>query len=291
MSPLLLPRLREAMPESQLPMKPNALKELFKNPKPIIAMIHLPPLPGAPRYRGASVEEIIDYALRDADLLKSGDVDGLQVENIGDYPYLKPEDIGHETSSILAVVAREVRKATGLPTGICCLANGVIPAIAACVASGARWVRAAEWANAYIADEGFVEAIAHKALRYRANLRADYVKVFADVQVKHGSHFIISDRPFEEQVLDVEFFDADAVIVSGTRTGAETPVERVIKAKQATTLPVLVGSGLNPRNAETLLKHADGAIVGSYLRKDGKFWNPVDISRVKELMAVVKKLR
>ena len=279
------------MPESQLPMKPNALKELFKNPKPIIAMIHLPPLPGAPRYRGASVEEIIDYALRDADLLKSGDVDGLQVENIGDYPYLKPEDIGHETSSILAVVAREVRKATGLPTGICCLANGVIPAIAACVASGARWVRAAEWANAYIADEGFVEAIAHKALRYRANLRADYVKVFADVQVKPGSHFIISDRPFEEQVLDVEFFDADAVIVSGTRTGAETPVERVIKAKQATTLPVLVGSGLNPRNAETLLKHADGAIVGSYLRKDGKFWNPVDISRVKELMAVVKKLR
>ncbi len=279
------------MPDTQLPMKPNALNELFKNVKPIIAMIHLPPLPGAPRYRGMDVEEIIEYALRDADVLKGGDVDGLQVENIGDYPYLKPDDIGHETSSILAVVAREVRKATGLPTGICCLANGVIQAIAACVASGARWVRAAEWANAYIADEGFVEAIAHKALRYRANLRAEYVKVFADVQVKHGSHFIVSDRPFEEQVKDVEFFDADAVIVSGTRTGAETPVEKVIKAKQATTLPVLIGSGLNSENAEKLLTHADGAIVGSYLRQDGKFWNPIDPNRVKELMSKVKKLR
>ncbi|MEM1940353.1 MAG: BtpA/SgcQ family protein [Candidatus Caldarchaeum sp.] len=279
------------MPSPLLPMKPDALKEIFKNTKPIIAMIHLPPLPGAPRYSGMSVEDIIEYGLRDAEVLKSNDVDGLQVENIGDYPYLKPDDIGHETSSILAVMAREVRKSTGLPVGICCLANGVIPAIAACVASGGKWVRAAEWANAYIADEGFVEAIAHRALRYRANLRAYDVRVFADVNVKHGSHFIISDRPFEEQVADAEFFDADAIIVSGTRTGAETPLEKVVRAKQATSLPVLVGSGLNADNAENLLKVADGAIVGSYLRRDGKFWNPVEPERVKKLMSVVKKLR
>lgn len=280
-----------AMPEAHAPIKPDPLKELFKNPKPIIAMIHLPPLPGAPRYRGQPVEDIIEYALRDAELLKSGDVDGLQVENIGDIPYLKPEDIGHETTAILAVVAREVRKTTGMPVGICCLANGVIQAMAAALASGARWVRAAEWANAYIADEGFVEAIAHKALRYRNHLRAEHIKIFADVQVKHGSHFIISDRPFEEQVLDVEFFDADAIIVSGTRTGAATPAEKVIAAKKATLLPVLVGSGLTPENAPQLLKHADGAIVGSYLRKDGKFWNPIDINRVKQLMTIVKQLR
>ncbi|MEM0441085.1 MAG: BtpA/SgcQ family protein [Candidatus Caldarchaeum sp.] len=279
------------VPQPLLPMKPDALKQLFKNPKPIIAMIHLPPLPGSPRYAGAAMEDIIEYALRDAELLKAGEVDGLQVENIGDYPYLKPDEIGHETTAFLAVVAREIRKATGMPVGICCLANGVIQAMAACVASGARWVRAAEWANAYIADEGFVEAIAHKALRYRANLRAYDVKVFADVHVKHGSHFIISDRPFEEQVADVEFFDADAIIVSGTRTGAETPLERVVKAKQATSLPVLIGSGLNATNAETLLKVADGAIVGSYMRKDGVFWNPVELARVKTLMSVVKKLR
>ncbi|MCS7137314.1 MAG: BtpA family membrane complex biogenesis protein, partial [Candidatus Caldarchaeum sp.] len=86
------------MPQPLLPMKPNALKELFKNPKPIIAMIHLPPLPGSPRYAETAIEDIIEYALRDAEILKSGEVDGLQVENIGDYPYLKPDDIGHETS-------------------------------------------------------------------------------------------------------------------------------------------------------------------------------------------------
>jgi len=279
------------MSQPLIPIKPDALRELFRNLKPIIAMIHLPPLPGSPRYTGISVEEIIDYALRDAEVLKSSEVDGLQVENIGDYPYLKPDDIGHETSAVLAVVAREVRKATGLPVGVCCLANGVIPAIAACLASGGKWVRAAEWANAYIADEGFIEAAAPKSMRYRSNLRATDIKVFADVHVKHGSHFIISDRPFEEQVADVEFFDADAVIVSGSRTGAETPLDRVVRAKQATRLPVLIGSGLNPSNAESLLRVADGAIVGSYLRKDGKFWNPVDYSRLKELMSVVKRLR
>ena len=279
------------MSQPLIPIKPDALRELFRNLKPIIAMIHLPPLPGSPRYTGISVEEIIDYALRDAEVLKSSEVDGLQVENIGDYPYLKPDDIGHETSAILAVVAREVRKATGLPVGVCCLANGVIPAIAACLVSGGKWVRAAEWANAYIADEGFIEAAAPKSMRYRSNLRATDIKVFADVHVKHGSHFIISDRHFEEQVADVEFFDADAVIVSGSRTGAETPLDRVVRAKQATRLPVLIGSGLNPSNAESPLRVADGAIVGSYLRKDGKFWNPVDYSRLKELMSVVKRLR
>lgn len=273
------------------PVAPGVLGELFGNPKPVIAMIHLQPLPGSPMYRGQPVEELIEQALRDAELLKEGGVDGLMVENFGDRPFLKPERIGHETTAVLAVVAREVIRSTGLPTGISCLANGAVPAIAASVASGAKWIRVNCWANAYIADEGFIEAAAPVALRYMRYLGADNIRVFADVQVKHGSHFIVSDRPFEEQVRDVEFFGADAVVVSGSRTGEETPVERVLAAKKATALPVLVGSGLRPENAGRLLRAADGAIVGSYLRKDGDPLKPVDPERLRRLMVAVQEVR
>jgi membrane complex biogenesis BtpA family protein len=198
---------------------PGALGELFGNPKPIIAMIHLPPLPGSPFHRGQPFEEVVEQALRDAEVLKGEGVDGLMVENFGDRPFLKPDEIGHETTAFLAVVSREVIRATGLPVGISCLANGAVQAIAASVASGAKWIRVNCWANAYIADEGVIEAAAPKALRYMRHLGVRDLKVFADVHVKHGSHIIVSDRPFEELVRDVEFFGADAVVVSGARTG------------------------------------------------------------------------
>jgi membrane complex biogenesis BtpA family protein len=269
----------------------GALGELFGNPKPIIAMIHLPPLPGSPFHRGQPFEEVVEQALRDAEVLKGEEVDGLMVENFGDRPFLKPDEIGHETTAFLAVVAREVIKATGLPVGISCLANGAVQAIAASVASGAKWIRVNCWANAYIADEGVIEAAAPKALRYMRHLGVRELKVFADVHVKHGSHFIVSDRPFEELVRDVEFFGADAVVVSGARTGEETPVERVLAAKGVTELPVLIGSGLRPENAGKLLMAADGAIVGTYLRKDGDPMKPVDPERTRRLMEAVRELR
>lgn len=271
--------------------KPDVLWDIFGVEKPIIGMVHLRPLPGSPLYEGEDVEGIVEHALKDAESLKAGGVDGLQVENIMDLPYLKPEKVGHETVACMSVIAREVRKATGMPTGICCLANAVNQAIAIALASGGLWVRAAEWANAYIADEGYIEASAPEALRYRRAVRAESIRIFADVHVKHGSHFIISDRSIEEQALDVEFFLADAIIVSGTRTGAETPLERVEAVKRTVRLPVLVGSGLNPKNAVRLLGIADGAIVGTYFKKDGEWRNPVDEERVKNLMRIVKGLR
>jgi predicted TIM-barrel enzyme len=81
------------------------------------------------------------------------------------------------------------------------------------------------------------------------------------------------------------------VVVSGARTGEETPVERVLAAKGATSLPVLIGSGLRPENAGKLLTAADGAIVGTYLRKDSDPMKPVDPERTRRLMEAVKELR
>ncbi len=273
------------------PKKPNVLKALFKVEKPIIGMVHLGPLPGSPSYQPNSWSKVIDNALRDAVALRDGGVDGLIVENFMDRPFMKPDDVGSETVACMAVAAAEVRKASGLPIGISCLANAVTQAFSIALASGALWVRANEWANAYIADEGFVEAAAPKALRHRSNLRADHINVFADVMVKHGSHFIISDRGVEEQVRDIEFFQADAVIVTGSRTGAEPRTEELKKVKAVANIPVIVGSGLTPDNASRLLGVSDAGIVGTFFKREGRWWNPVEPSRVRKFMRTVGRLR
>ena len=71
------------------------LKSIFTHQKPIIGMVHLRPLPGSPMYdkKNMCMERIIDTAVKEAQLLEEGGVDGLQIENIWDYPYVKGEDI------------------------------------------------------------------------------------------------------------------------------------------------------------------------------------------------------
>ena len=77
-----------------------------------------------------------------------------------------------------------------------------IPALAIATASQASFVRVNQWANAYVANEGFMEGEAARAMRYRAQLRAHGVSIFADAHVKHGAHAIVADRPVEELVRD-----------------------------------------------------------------------------------------
>lgn len=274
-----------------LPPKPDALRELFPRPKPVIGVIHLPPLPGAPRYAGEPVADIYRAAVRDARTLAEGGIDGIIVENASDLPFSRPEDIGQETVAALTAACMEVRAAVDVPIGITCVANAVIPALAVAKAVGARWVRANQWVNAYVANEGFLDGPAPRAMRYRKAIDALDVHVFADVHVKFGAHAITADRQVFEQATDAEWFDADVLIATGTRTGSPTSPDEVTEVRKGTVLPVIVGSGLNPDQVDKLFDVADGAIVGQWLKREGVWWNPVDPARVNELMTAVDELR
>jgi membrane complex biogenesis BtpA family protein len=269
----------------------DALLDLFGISKPIIATIHLLPLPGSPRYSGESVEIIYSRAVEDARRYAEGGVDGLIIENDGDIPFLKPEDIGPETVACMAVATSEVIKAVGLPTGVLVLANAALQSIAVAKSAGANFVRVNQWVNAYIANEGFLEGTAGRALRYRAQLKAENIRVFADVHVKHGSHAIVADRTLADLTYDTEAFDADVVIATGERTGDPTRVEEITAISSVAKRPVLVGSGLNAENAKELLEFSHGAIVGSAMKEDGAWWNPVSVINTRKIMEVVKKIR
>ena len=278
-------------PPRVLPPKPNALAALFPVTKPIIGVIHLKPLPGAPRYDGSPVREVYEAARADARTLSAGGVDGIIVENASDLPFARPEDIGPETVAGLSAAVLAVRDVTSLPIGITCVANGVIPALAVAKATGAAWVRANQWVNAYVANEGLMDGPAPRAMRYRAAIRAGEVRIFADVHVKFGAHAITADRSVPEQATDAEWFDADVLIASGTRTGSPTQPKEVEQVKAGTNLPVIVGSGLSAEQVPHLFRIADGAIVGQWLKQDGVWWNPVDPHRVDALMSAVRKIR
>ncbi|CCU78453.1 BtpA protein [Halanaerobium saccharolyticum subsp. saccharolyticum DSM 6643] len=274
-----------------LPQKKNPVKNIFGKEKAIIGMIHTKALPGAPRYNGESMEEIIEFSINDAKALKAGGVDGLMFENAWDVPFSKPEDIGYETVAALTVLANEVTKEVDLPFGFNFLANGVIQSLAAAKATNADWVRCNQWVNAYVANEGILEGASAEAMRYKKMLHGEDIRVLADVHVKHGSHSIVADRSLAEQTRDNIFFDADILIATGSRTGDETSLDELIGISNNTQLPVIVGSGLNDNNAKKILEIASGAVVGSYLKEDGVWWNPVDVERVKRLMEIVNKLR
>ena len=267
----------------------DCIKRIFGRARGVvIGVIHCPAFPGSPRYQGASSQALYHGALADALAYLNGGVDGLIIENHGDVPFSKPEDIGHETSAFMAVTADRIARETGLPIGINVLANAAIPALAIAAASHAAFVRVNQWANAYIANEGFIEGAAASALRYRARLRADGISVFADAHVKHGAHAIVADRALEELVRDVEFFDADAIIATGQRTGDAASADYLRQIRAATKLPLLVGSGCTESNVAEILSIVDAVIVASSLKVGGVWWNPVDEAKVRAFMQAAR---
>lgn len=271
--------------------RPNAIETLFGRRKAVIGVIHSLPLPGSPGYEGQPMREIVDFAVAEAERYRAGGVDGLIVENHGDIPFSKPEHLGPETAAGMAVMTDAVRRACGLTVGVNVLANGAIQALAVAKAAGASFIRVNQWANAYVANEGFVEGPAAAATRYRAWLQAREVKIFADVHVKHGAHAITADRSIPELARDVEFFDADVAIATGQRTGDSATMEELSTIAGGTALPVAVGSGVTPDNVGDILTVADAVIVASYLKRDGVWWNPVDPDRMRTFMVAVERAR
>ncbi len=280
------------MTQAVAPVDANALATLFgRQSAVVIGVVHLLPLPGAPAYQGTAMAAIIERAKADAEGYAAAGLDGLIVENHGDIPFLKPDAIGPETAAAMAVIAEHVRRAAGLPLGINVLANAAHTALAIAKAAGAGFIRVNQWCNAYVANEGIIEGPAATALRYRRSLAAGDVRIFADSHVKHGAHAITADRSIPEVTRDLEWSGADVVIATGQRTGDAATAGEIEAIKGATVLPVLVGSGVTPANAERILTEAHGCIIASALKVDGAWWNPVDPERCRRFMAGIESLR
>lgn len=199
-----------------------------------------------------------------------------------DIPYLKLH-IGQEIVAAMTAISQRVKDEAQLPCGIQILSGANKEAIAVANAAGLDFVRVEGFVFAHIADEGLTESCAGELLRYRKMIGADNILVFTDIKKKHCSHAVTSDVDIVLTAKAAEFFLSDGIIVTGAATGLPAEGIDVENVRQATQLPVLVGSGVNVDNINDY-RHAHGVIVGSHFKKDGVWSNSLDYGRINKFM-------
>jgi membrane complex biogenesis BtpA family protein len=256
----------------------------------LVGVVHMPPLPGAPRAAASRRGEgaFVARAVADARAYAAAGFSAVTVENYGDSPFFK-DHVPPETVASLSAACHAVRSAlpAELQVGVNVLRNDTRAAVAVAAACGLDFVRVNVLSGAMVTDQGVIEGRGADVLRDRARL-APHLRIFADVRVKHSAP--LAPRPLDEEVKDlVTRGGADAVIVTGARTGATADVERLREVRAAAgRTPVFVGSGTNAANIAAMLALADGAIVGTSVKRGGVTANPVDPARARAFVRAAR---
>ncbi len=266
---------------------PEWIKALFHQTKPVIAMAHLPALPGTPRYDEAGGMRLLVERVRpDVERLVAGGVDAVMFCNEDDRPYVFKAGI-EQIAAMSRVVTECAPK--GIPFGVDFLWDP-FAAIAIAHATGASFMREV-FTGAYESDMGIWAPSAGEAMRFRRNIGAANLKVFFNVVPEFAS--ALGTRSVAQRAKSAIVSSlADVILVSGPMAGQEPPIQIVREVKELIPdFPVFMNTGARAENVGEFLMVADGVIVGSSLKKDGYTWNPVDASRVREFMDQVKRAR
>lgn len=268
-----------------MPAKNRWFVDRFGDRAPLIGVVHLLPLPGAPRARLAP-DHLIERALEDARAYLRGGAAGLIVENFGDAPFAAGPVEPHVVA-LMTRVALELRALAGeRPVGVNVLRNDGAGALGVALAAGLDFIRVNVLSGVAATDQGLIEGTAAQLLRYRRTIGSS-ARIFADLDVKHSA-------PLREPDLAVQVDElvgralADAVLVTGAATGSAPDPGHVARVKRlAGRTPVLVASGTGPDNAAALAVAADGFIVGTALKRGGRTEAAVETQRVRRLVRVL----
>lgn len=262
------------------------LKQIFNTTQPIIGVVHLLPLPTSARW-GGNLNAVIDRAEQEAVALVSGGVDGIMIENFFDAPFPKSRVDPAVVSAMTTIVSR-LMELVSQPIGINVLRNDSLSAMAIASCTGAAFIRVNVLSGVMATDQGLIEGCAHELLRYRRELGSN-VKILADVLVKHAHPLSSSDLTVAvKETIDRGL--ADAVILSGIATGNAPSLADLRLAKAAAgNVPIIVGSGADCDNITSLMQFADGAIVSSSLKRQGKIENSIDPIRVTQFVETMRQ--
>ncbi|MGK7879281.1 MAG: photosystem I biogenesis protein BtpA [Crocosphaera sp.] len=263
------------------------LTQIFNTTNPVIGVVHLLPLPTSPRW-GGSLTAVIERAEQEATALAAGGVDGIIVENFFDSPFTK-ETVDPVVISAMTLIVDRIKNLVVVPVGINLLRNDAVGAMAIASTINAQFIRVNVLTGIMATDQGLIEGNAHELLRYRRQLDAE-VAILADVLVKHA-------RPLGTPNLTTAVQDtierglADGVILSGWATGSPPSLEDLELATAAAQgTPVFIGSGADWDNIGKLMTAADGVIVASSLKRQGKITETVDPIRVAQFVEAAKEI-
>ena len=261
---------------------------VFSPSNALIGMVHVGALPGTPHHQ-ASLEQLAQTAAAEAAVLADAGFDAIIIENMHDAPYVHGGRLGPEIVAAMTRVGTEVASSGTCPIGVQILSGGNRHALAVALSIGGAFIRCENFVYAHVADEGLLpEAEAGPLLRYRKSIDAERVSIFADIKKKHASHAVTGDISVADAAHAAKFFGADGLIITGAWTGTAADPADARAAKEASGLPVLIGSGVTESNVHDMLAVADGVIVGSSIKHGGDWSNPVSAAKAAALVAAAR---
>ncbi len=263
------------------------LRHIFQADNPVIGVVHLSPLPTSPRWKG-KLGDVISRAEQEATALAAGGVDGIIVENFFDAPFTK-DRVDPAVVSAMTLIIDRLKGMVMVPIGINVLRNDARSAMAIATCTEIQFIRVNVLTGVMATDQGLIEGKAHELLRYRRELGSE-VAILADVLVKHA-------RPLGTPNLTTAVQDtiqrglADGVILSGWATGSPPTQEDLeLATAVAGDTPVFIGSGANWQNIAQLMQAANGVIVASSLKRQGKISETIDPLRVSQFVEAARTI-
>jgi membrane complex biogenesis BtpA family protein len=266
----------------------DVLERTFGIRRPIIAMLHLPGLPGRPRHdRGAGIARAVDLVGRDLEVLQSAGVDGVLFCNEADIPYQLR--VGPEVVAAMATVVGQLRRDIRVPFGVNLLWDATA-SLAVARATGAAFIREV-LTGVYESDLGMIEPRIGEIAGYRTAIGADDVLLFDNIQPEFAS--AIGGRTVADRARGAAFLGVDAILISGPAAGTSFEMSHLEAAKSALPdgPPVIANTGVRAERLAEIFRVADGAIVGTSLKVDGVTWNPVDPARATALVEAARAAR
>lgn len=268
-------------------MSKARLREIFGVDKPLIAMCHLPGLPGRPRHDvGGGMDTIAKSLARDITALQEAGVDGLLFCNENDIPYQL--QVGDEVVAAMAGAISRVLPQVRLPFGVNLLWDPAA-SLAVARATGAAFVREV-FTGGFEGDTGLLTPVFGDLAAYRHNIGADNVAIFTNITPEFSRS--LSNRSVADRARGAVFLGVDAILVSGPMAGVTAAMEDLREAHDAVPdAAVLANTGVNPENVAHVLAVSDGAIVGTSLKEGGITWNPVDPARARHMVELFAQAR
>ncbi len=266
----------------------------------LIGVVHLPPLPGSPLYQGGGLDEIVAYAVEEAERYQSAGFDAVILENYGDKPFSLEVSKAQAVSMALvsSIVRREVK---GIGIGVNMLRNDAYTALTVAVLAGLDFIRVNSLCELRVSSEGFLHPASRRLVEAARDLNAidalktGRIRVLADVDVKHSTP--LGEYSIEEASLECMErlgFRPWALVVSGRRTGeppSSRDLESIARVAHEHNVRIYAGSGASLGNVGSLLRIVDGIIVGSSVKAGGRPESRVDMEKAARLAETVRSLR
>lgn len=259
----------------------------FGTNKPIIGMIHLPPLPGDPLYKATKGMKLaLNSARADLHALQNGGIDAVMFSNESSLPYLTTVET--VTVAAMAAVIGELKGELKVPFGVDVLWDPKA-SLDLAVAVGAKFVREI-FTGVYASDFGMWNTNCGELIRHQHAIGASDVCLFFNIVPEAASYLAERDLT---SIARSTVFNArpDALCVSGLTAGEETSTQALREVKEAVPETfVFTNTGVRLSNVKEQLEIADGAVVGTFFKENNHTWNNVDESRVVEFMETVRAL-